>query len=257
MFSPAHRRRPARGRCRRSREPVPRPAARRPGRPGDVRPPLQARDDRARRGAPLPRRPRSPAPRGWPTSPAARRTWPTSAAWEATNLLTVAAALVAAAPLREETRGSHWRDDFPDRDDERLGPPRRRHAGRRRAAARADPAAVPDRSRGVSSFTDLPSALATSWRVAGLDPRRVHDDVAAAVAEDLPGEDVTSAATLDPTQVAWADLVARAPRRGRRAAGRRGWCSTTSSVPPWRSSRAQPTATGCSAATCCCRSTVR
>ncbi len=38
--------------------------------------------------------------------------------WEATNLLTVASALVAAARMREETRGSHWRDDFPDRDDE-------------------------------------------------------------------------------------------------------------------------------------------
>ena len=39
--------------------------------------------------------------------------------WEATNLLTVASALVRAARLREETRGSHWRDDFPERDDER------------------------------------------------------------------------------------------------------------------------------------------
>ncbi len=38
--------------------------------------------------------------------------------WEATNLLTVASALVAAARLREETRGSHWREDFPQRDDE-------------------------------------------------------------------------------------------------------------------------------------------
>jgi L-aspartate oxidase len=42
---------------------------------------------------------------------------PTAANWEATNLLTVAAALVAAARLREETRGSHWREDFPERDD--------------------------------------------------------------------------------------------------------------------------------------------
>jgi len=33
--------------------------------------------------------------------------------WEASNLLTVACALVAAATLREETRGCHWRDDFP------------------------------------------------------------------------------------------------------------------------------------------------
>jgi len=39
--------------------------------------------------------------------------------WEATNLLTVASALVSAAARREETRGSHWREDFPDRDDER------------------------------------------------------------------------------------------------------------------------------------------
>jgi L-aspartate oxidase len=39
--------------------------------------------------------------------------------WETTNLLTVSAALAAAAALREETRGSHWREDFPDRDDAR------------------------------------------------------------------------------------------------------------------------------------------
>ncbi len=44
---------------------------------------------------------------------------------------------------------------------------------------------------------------------AGLDPDRVAAAVAAAVAEDLPGEDVTSAATLDPDQTGWADLVAR------------------------------------------------
>jgi L-aspartate oxidase len=39
------------------------------------------------------------------------------AAWETTNLLTVAEALTEAARGREETRGSHWRDDFPERDD--------------------------------------------------------------------------------------------------------------------------------------------
>jgi len=37
--------------------------------------------------------------------------------WEATNLLTVAAVITAAALSREETRGSHWREDYPDRDD--------------------------------------------------------------------------------------------------------------------------------------------
>jgi L-aspartate oxidase len=42
---------------------------------------------------------------------------PSTENWEATNLLTVATALVRAARLREETRGSHWRDDHPDRDD--------------------------------------------------------------------------------------------------------------------------------------------
>jgi L-aspartate oxidase len=39
--------------------------------------------------------------------------------WEATNLHLIATALTTAARLREETRGCHWREDFPDRDDER------------------------------------------------------------------------------------------------------------------------------------------
>ncbi|MFE6647841.1 L-aspartate oxidase [Nocardioides sp. NPDC057772] len=39
------------------------------------------------------------------------------AAWEATNLLTVSLALAKAALLRQETRGSHWREDFAERDD--------------------------------------------------------------------------------------------------------------------------------------------
>ncbi|MFI9269463.1 L-aspartate oxidase [Kitasatospora sp. NPDC052896] len=38
--------------------------------------------------------------------------------WEAANLLLVATALVAAAAQRAETRGCHWREDFPERDDE-------------------------------------------------------------------------------------------------------------------------------------------
>jgi L-aspartate oxidase len=37
--------------------------------------------------------------------------------WETTNLLTLSVALADAATLREETRGSHWREDFPERDD--------------------------------------------------------------------------------------------------------------------------------------------
>ncbi|MFI8517866.1 L-aspartate oxidase [Streptomyces sp. NPDC085481] len=38
--------------------------------------------------------------------------------WETTNLLCVARVLVAAARERAETRGCHWREDRPDRDDE-------------------------------------------------------------------------------------------------------------------------------------------
>ncbi|MER7003115.1 L-aspartate oxidase [Dactylosporangium sp. NPDC000555] len=45
------------------------------------------------------------------------RATPNVAAWEATNLLTVASALVAAATQRQETRGCHWREDFPDASD--------------------------------------------------------------------------------------------------------------------------------------------
>ncbi|MFJ1751028.1 L-aspartate oxidase [Streptomyces sp. NPDC088116] len=37
--------------------------------------------------------------------------------WETSNLLCVAQALVAAALAREETRGCHWREDRPERDD--------------------------------------------------------------------------------------------------------------------------------------------
>ncbi|MFD4374165.1 L-aspartate oxidase [Streptomyces sp. NPDC058527] len=39
--------------------------------------------------------------------------------WETTNLLCVARVLAAAALAREETRGCHWREDRPDRADER------------------------------------------------------------------------------------------------------------------------------------------
>ncbi len=40
-------------------------------------------------------------------------------AWETTNVATAAAAIALAAGIREETRGSHWREDFPDADDRR------------------------------------------------------------------------------------------------------------------------------------------
>ncbi len=51
----------------------------------------------------------------------AQRSTPHNAAWEATNLLTVAAALVASATARLETRGCHWREDHPAAADEWRG----------------------------------------------------------------------------------------------------------------------------------------
>ncbi|MEU6481117.1 L-aspartate oxidase [Streptomyces sp. NPDC047017] len=54
--------------------------------------------------------------------------------WEATNLLCVAHALVAAARLREETRGCHWREDHAERDDTRW---------RRHLVVRLDPTGTP------------------------------------------------------------------------------------------------------------------
>jgi L-aspartate oxidase len=42
---------------------------------------------------------------------------PGTETWETTNLLTVSSALANAALARVETRGTHWRDDYPDIDD--------------------------------------------------------------------------------------------------------------------------------------------
>ena len=44
---------------------------------------------------------------------------PSTEDWETTNLHQIASVLVSHARAREETRGSHWREDFPDRDDQR------------------------------------------------------------------------------------------------------------------------------------------
>jgi L-aspartate oxidase len=52
---------------------------------------------------------------------AEQRAKPNTAAWEATNLLTVASVLVANAQSRRETRGCHWRDDYPTAADEWRG----------------------------------------------------------------------------------------------------------------------------------------
>ncbi len=62
----------------------------------------------------------------------------------------------------------------------------------------------------LTRYDDVPATLATRIAAAGLEPRKVYEDVVAALVEDLPGEDVTSVATIDPRAEATADLVARA-----------------------------------------------
>ena len=44
---------------------------------------------------------------------------PSTEDWETTNLHQIASVLVHHALLRTETRGSHWREDHPERDDAR------------------------------------------------------------------------------------------------------------------------------------------
>src|SRR5690606_1220978 len=43
-----------------------------------------------------------------------------TASWETTNLVAVSTALTLGALAREESRGSHWREDHPERDDVRF-----------------------------------------------------------------------------------------------------------------------------------------
>lgn len=45
--------------------------------------------------------------------------YPCTEDWETTNIHAIATVLVHQALLRQETRGSHWREDFPERNDER------------------------------------------------------------------------------------------------------------------------------------------
>ncbi len=64
-----------------------------------------------------------------------------------------------------------------------------------------------------TAYADLPQRLLDELVAAGLDPRRVHAQVVAAVEEDLPdgGVDVTSEATIPADAVAVGDVAARHP----------------------------------------------
>ncbi len=110
--------------------------------------------------------------------------------WEATNLVTVAASIVAAASVREETRGSHWREDFADTD-----PAWALHLD---LTAQAD---------GDSYTLGL---VAATDDVSRLDRGYLNDLARAAVEEDLAGGvDVTSVATIAAEARSVGDFVAR------------------------------------------------
>ena len=99
--------------------------------------------DRRRAGAAAARLARLPATRhrAAPTSRGA----PGTAEWETTNLHHVATALTRVAALREETRGGHYREDFPDS---------RTTHWRGRLVSRVDP----DGGLGPSGFGAAPDA---------------------------------------------------------------------------------------------------
>ncbi|MFF3441614.1 L-aspartate oxidase [Streptosporangium sp. NPDC002721] len=127
---------------------------------------------------------------------------PCTESWETTNLLTVASALVAAARERRETRGSHWREDFPERDDDRW-------LGHLDTTLTAEGPAMTYVPHGRHA-TALPAQVENDLIEAGLDPAAVTAILEAAEAEDLQeAGDVTSLATIPADQTATADVVAR------------------------------------------------
>lgn len=128
---------------------------------------------------------------------------PCTESWETTNLLTVASALVAAARSREETRGSHWREDFPERNDvDWLG-----HLDVTLTAEGTIMTYVPHTPGGGAP----PSPVAADLVEAGLDPAEVAALLSVAAAEDVGGRgDVTSLATIPAERADTADVVARA-----------------------------------------------
>ncbi|MGI5267879.1 L-aspartate oxidase [Nonomuraea sp. CA-218870] len=125
---------------------------------------------------------------------------PCTESWETTNLLTVATVLAGTAAARLETRGSHWREDHPERDDhEWLG-----HLD------------VTLTEEGLHmTYTPhgdaMPRRLAQELAAAGLDPADADAVIDRALAEDLSAAgDVTSIATIPAGQHSSGDLVARA-----------------------------------------------
>ena len=151
-----------------------------------------------------------------PSSPVDAEIGP--AAWETTNLLTISTALAEAAALRTETRGSHWREDFPDRDDSKAG-----HvdswleSGSHPRRLDLLPVDRPEHRRGpgMTSLDDVPLELRDELTAAGLDLRgRVGAD-RPRLSEDVPDQRMDDPTSLldrrPPVPAAEAVFAAREP----------------------------------------------
>ncbi|MFC4591306.1 L-aspartate oxidase [Sphaerisporangium corydalis] len=129
---------------------------------------------------------------------------PCTESWEATNLLTVATALASAAGAREETRGSHWREDFPDRNDAWW-------LGHLDVTLAEEGLSMTYRQHDEDRTTMLPHQVEADLVGAGLDPAAVTALAGTALAEDLTERgDVTTTATVPAGRRATGDIVARA-----------------------------------------------
>jgi nicotinate-nucleotide pyrophosphorylase (carboxylating) len=121
---------------------------------------------------------------------------PSRATWEATNLLTVAAAMVAAARARTESRGCHRRLDHPEPLSEWLV-----HLDERLDQNGAAVVLGGPLSKKLQVLHPMSSGTTARLRAAGLDPAYVAAVVRAAIDEDLAGGlDVTSFATVPAEQ---------------------------------------------------------
>ena len=128
--------------------------------------------------------------------------------WETTNLLQVSTALVEHAYIRLETRGSHWREDYPIRDDahfqvrllSNLTPDGQWMTARETVTSMIAEEVSSNSAEVIKMLTD-----------SGLDPDAMRALVRMAIAEDLDGGvDVTSEATVPRGQRSRLHLVARA-----------------------------------------------
>ena len=128
------------------------------------------------------------------------------AAWETTNLLTISAALADAATRREETRGSHWREDHPERDDADW-------AGHLDVVMRD----------GVGSVEFHPEPASDALVAAGVDPEHIYEDSASGRLAKRPGLDAClKALRRDDTLVIWGGEFGRTPRINKKG-GRDHW----------------------------------